>query len=164
MRAKALIALCGTLFGVAFVVATSRVRPAAAGAGAGRQGSEGAGTELGDPTYARNPGAPTNDPPAIDDLTINPTSFVLRCQPATIVLAAHDPEGAALTFDWTIVSGPPGAALAPEGAAATFRSSTPARYRLRVTASDPAGATTSLAFAVQVLAGGDICPIALGAD
>jgi hypothetical protein len=80
------------------------------------------------------------------------------------VLAAHDPEGGTLAFDWTIVSGPPGAALVPDGPAATFRSSTAASYQLRVTVSDSGGAMTSLAFAVQVLAGGDICPIALGAD
>ena len=158
-----MILLCGAALGVASLLGTAYLRPTAFGTGPG-QDARSANDALPSARYARNPAAPLNEAPAIDDLTINPARFILQCQPATIVLAAHDPESADLAFDWTIVSGPPGATLTPAGAAATFASTAAASYQLRVTASDPSGATASQEFAVQVLAGGAICPLALAAD
>jgi hypothetical protein len=124
---------------------------------------------------ARPPVAPAGAPPeivasasegapVIEALTIDPSRFVLQCQPAALAVAARDVAAAGrsrLAFDWAVLAGPPGATLAPEGAAATFSATAAGDYQLRVTVTG-AAASAARTFAVHVLAGGAICPLALG--
>jgi hypothetical protein len=90
-----------------------------------------------------------DDPPRITAIMIGVRD---TCGPGAITVAANDPNGAALSYAWAVVSGPSGASVSG-AATATFRATAAATYGVRVTVSDPLGAATSLVFPVSVAAG-----------
>jgi hypothetical protein len=95
------------------------------------------------------------NPPTITGLQFDPGKFALACEPVTIVVTAVDPEGLALSYAWSLVSGPtkpldPSTSLAPAGPSAAFFTSAPGDYSLRVDVSDVNG-TASLNFPLHIL-------------
>ncbi len=50
------------------------------------------------------PTDPNNRPPIIDSLTITP-SILRVAQPATVTCYAHDPDGDALSYHWSVSAG-----------------------------------------------------------
>ena len=89
-----------------------------------------------------------NDPPQITAVTVTESNFITVCESASIVVTAEDPNEDALTYAWSVVSGP-GGSLRPSEAMATF-SGNPGDYVLRVTATDTHAAEASLLFTVHV--------------
>lgn len=90
-----------------------------------------------------------NDPPRITALTVTESTFITVCESANIAVTAEDPNDDALSYEWTIVSGPDGGSLRPADAAATF-SGSPGDYVLRATVTDAHAATASLLFTIHV--------------
>lgn len=79
-----------------------------------------------------------NRPPQINNVTIKPSKFGKTCGVITLAGAATDPEGDAISFQWSVVSAPTGAtyALAPKGQQAFFVGSTLGTYQLDLKVSD----------------------------
>jgi hypothetical protein len=102
-----------------------------------------------------------NEPPFISKLGIAPSKFIYQCQEATLTIAAKDPEGDALKYGWSVVSGPTGARVTPASGAATstFRADVVGDYEVKVVVTDVFGATASLTFPLHVSAGGEHCPV-----
>jgi hypothetical protein len=90
-----------------------------------------------------------NDPPRITDVTVTDSTYVTVCETARIAVSAEDPNGDALSYGWSVVSGPDGGSLSDAGANATF-SGPVGDYVLRVEATDTHGAVTSFLFTVHV--------------
>lgn len=90
-----------------------------------------------------------NDPPQITAVTVTESTFITVCESASIAVTAEDPNHDALSYSWSVVSGPDGASLRSTDGAATF-SGGPGEYVLRVTATDTHAAEASLSFAVHV--------------
>jgi mono/diheme cytochrome c family protein len=90
-----------------------------------------------------------NDPPQITGLTVTESTFITICESANISVTAEDPNDDALSYAWSVVSGPDGGRLRASEATATF-SGAPGDYVLRVTASDAHAAEASLLFTVHV--------------
>jgi len=93
-----------------------------------------------------------NDPPQISALSIDPSKFITICQSAVISLTASDPNGDALTYGWTILSGPAGASVSAMGSSATFKPLATGDYLLNVTVDDVHGARATLSFPIHVSA------------
>ncbi|HEU4404017.1 MAG TPA: S8 family serine peptidase [Polyangiaceae bacterium] len=91
-----------------------------------------------------------NDPPRLDALTLAPSKFLQSCELATLTAGASDANGDALTYAWSIASGPPGAQLAGGGPQATFSSPVVGDFQLKVVVTDVYGASTSLTFPLYV--------------
>lgn len=91
-----------------------------------------------------------NDPPRVDSIAIDPSRFIVTCQPATIAITASDRNGETLSYAWAIVSGPGDGTLVPSGASATFTSWMTGDYTLRVTVTDGLGGSTTLTFPIHV--------------
>lgn len=94
-----------------------------------------------------------NDPPQITGVTIPSAAAVDTCSPATISVVASDPNGDALSYGWSIVSGPAGATLVPADSSAALSATTAGIYELEVRVRDALGAETVLTFPVHVSAG-----------
>ena len=92
-----------------------------------------------------------NDPPRITGVTVTPSTFITVCESANIAVAAEDPNGDTLSYDWSVVSGPSGASLRPSEGNATF-SGEPGDYVLRVAAADPHAREASFLVSVHVTA------------
>jgi hypothetical protein len=90
-----------------------------------------------------------NDPPQITEVTVTESTFITDCESAHISVTAEDPNEDALTYAWSVVSGPASASLHPSDAAATF-SGGPGEFVLRVVATDTHGAEASFSFAIHV--------------
>jgi hypothetical protein len=102
--------------------------------------------------------------PVISKIAFNPSKFIMACQSLVVVATAQSDNNATLTYDWSIISEPTGAApaLTKTGSVAHFATETPGDYQLRVSATDPSGNSGALQFPVHVSAGG--AAGCLGAD
>ncbi|MDC0677750.1 hypothetical protein [Sorangium atrum] len=102
-----------------------------------------------------------NDPPQITGLLIAESKFITLCQAAQIRVNAVDPNGDALSFSFSVVSGPgPGSLM--QGAPAivgctaespecqTFTPSIVGDYLLRVEVGDGLGGVATLTFPIHV--------------
>lgn len=114
----------------------------------------------GAPNGAADIVAVLNDPPVIDDLNIGPSKFITECETAQLGVVATDPNGDALSYDWEILSGPPGALLLPTGASASFTPGGPGDYELKVTVFDATGGSAELTFPIHVSASDEPCETA----
>jgi len=90
-----------------------------------------------------------NDPPKITGVSVTDSPFITVCESAEIAVTAEDANGDALSYAWSIASGPGGGSLRATADTATF-SGPPGDYVLRVTATDTHAAETSLPFTVHV--------------
>lgn len=90
-----------------------------------------------------------NDPPRITAVTVTPSTFITVCESASLAVTAEDPNGDALSYAWSVVSGPGGESLRPSEGTATF-SGAPGDYVVRVAATDTHSAETSFLIAVHV--------------
>jgi hypothetical protein len=113
----------------------------------------------GSPDGALDTAVALNEPPMITNIGIDPGKFLYMCQQATVSITANDPEGDVLTYDWSVISGPTGAQLTPNGATATFSANAVGDYEVKVVVTDVFGATVSLTFPMHVSAGGEYCPV-----
>jgi hypothetical protein len=104
-----------------------------------------------------------NDPPKIENLAITPSKFITQCETATITATAADPDGDAISFSWSVISGPPGGNpnLPNMGGVADFSTTTPGDYQLRVEVSDANAASSALTFPMHVSAV-PACPAVCG--
>jgi PKD domain len=103
----------------------------------------------GTPTGGLGVAVELNDPPQITAVTVTESTFITVCESASITVTAADPNDDALSYAWSVVSGPAGGSLRPSEAAATF-SGSPGDYVLRVTATDTHAAEASFLFTVHV--------------
>jgi hypothetical protein len=90
-----------------------------------------------------------NDPPQITAVAVTDSTFITVCESASIAVTAEDANGDALTYGWSVVSGPEGGRLRPAEANATF-SGPPGDYVLRVTATDTHAAEAAFLVTVHV--------------
>lgn len=90
-----------------------------------------------------------NDPPQITAVTVTRSTFITVCESASIVVAAGDPNGDALTYAWSVISGPDAGNLSPVDSSATF-SGHAGEYVLRVSVTDEHAAQTSFLFSIHV--------------
>jgi hypothetical protein len=105
----------------------------------------------GDPSGALDAVLALNDPPHIDDLDIDPSKFITKCEEAVLTVTATDPDGDEMTFAWEILPGGPGnPAIADDGATAVFTTDSAGDYEVKVTVTDALGASTSLTFPIHV--------------
>jgi hypothetical protein len=99
-----------------------------------------------------------NDPPIIDMLNIIPNKFITACQQANLIVRASDPNGDALTTVWTVTD-PNGNTITRSGTLLIFNPmGVTGDFGVRVTVTDPFGASTSLTLTMHVL------PCDAGAD
>jgi hypothetical protein len=87
-----------------------------------------------------------NNPPIIDQLIVTPSKFITLCDVATLSVKAHDPDGDPVTFVWQLV----GTNQIFEKQTISFRSLDPVTSQMKVTVSDPFGASTSLTVPMHV--------------
>lgn len=90
-----------------------------------------------------------NNPPRISEVTVTDSTYVTVCESAELVVTASDPDDDALEYAWSVVSGPGGSSLRPNGAGATF-SGPAGDYVLSVTVSDTHGADASFLVTIHV--------------
>jgi hypothetical protein len=90
-----------------------------------------------------------NDPPQITAVTVTQSTFITICESALIAVSASDPNQDALTYAWSVVSGPDAGSLLPSDSSATF-SGHAGDYVLRVVVADVHAATTSFLFSIHV--------------
>jgi hypothetical protein len=104
-----------------------------------------------------------NDPPKITNLSITPSKFITQCETATITATAEDPDGDAISFSWSVISGPPGGNpnLPNMGGVADFSTTTPGDYQVKVAISDVNAGSSSLSFPIHVSAV-PVCPAVCG--
>ena len=102
--------------------------------------------------------AALNDPPIIEDLTIEPSKFITVCQTATITLSTTDLDGDETSIEWGPAEGPAEAEITvPYPNVAVFHPPDPGDYAIPVTVTDSHGATASLSFPIHVT-DVEICP------
>jgi hypothetical protein len=99
-----------------------------------------------------------NDPPRIHGLTILPSKFINECETAKLAVSATDPNADALSFAWSVVSGPGGRSLHASGDGATF-SGPAGDYLLTVSALDVWGAVAAFTFPIHVSPTGCAVPL-----
>lgn len=102
----------------------------------------------GTPTGGLDVAVAFNDPPQITAVTVTPSTFITVCESASLAVTAEDPNGDALSYDWSVVSGPGGSLRSSEGSA-TF-SGGPGDYVLRVAAADTHAAEAAFLVSVHV--------------
>jgi hypothetical protein len=90
-----------------------------------------------------------NDSPEITGIELDPSQFISVCETLQLEATATDPNDDALTYSWSIASGPDGASLHPSDATATF-SGPAGDYTLLLTVDDGHGGTNSLEFPLHV--------------
>lgn len=103
----------------------------------------------GDPTGGLEVGVALNDPPQITAVTVTDSTFITVCESAHVAVEAEDPNGDALSYGWSLVSGPDGGSLRPSDDMATF-SGPPGEYVIRVTATDVHTAEASFLLPIHV--------------
>jgi len=103
----------------------------------------------GDPTGAQGTIVTLNHPPAIQQLTIDPSDYFTVCETLHLHAAAADPEGDALTYTWTLTSGPSGAHLRGTDTEATL-SGPEGDYMVELTVDDTHGGHASLSIPAHV--------------
>jgi hypothetical protein len=96
-----------------------------------------------------------NDPPHIDDLTIEP-NYPTACDKPKLTVTAHDPNGDAISYAWQLTLG--NGLLSPATNTATLEPNGAGDYEVHVAATDTHDATTALAVPLHV------SPGACGAD
>jgi hypothetical protein len=94
-------------------------------------------------------GVVLNDPPRITAVTVTESTFITVCESANIQVAAEDANGDALSYDWSLVSGPEGGRLRSSDSSATF-SGRPGDYVVRVVATDTHAAEASFLVTIHV--------------
>ncbi len=106
----------------------------------------------GDPNGGLDVVVALNEPPSVNDLTIEPSKFITTCETATISVVADDPEGDALTYTWEVSAAPEGSAptLVGDGDAASFAGNTAGDYEVTLTVTDVYGAAVTLSFPFHV--------------
>jgi hypothetical protein len=90
-----------------------------------------------------------NDPPQITAVTVTESTYITICESATIAVSANDPNGDALAYAWSVVSGPDAGRLRANDSSAIF-SGVVGDYVLSVVVSDTHAAQTSFLVAVHV--------------
>jgi hypothetical protein len=90
-----------------------------------------------------------NDAPVITELSLDPSKFITVCESVHLVATASDPNDDALSYSWTVSSGPEGSTLHSDGAAATFFGPV-GDYVLTLGVSDGHGGSASLEFPIHV--------------
>jgi hypothetical protein len=103
----------------------------------------------GTPTGGVETAVELNDPPQITAVTVTESTYITDCETASLAVTAEDPNGDALSYAWSVVSGPAAGSLRPSEATATF-SGGPGDYVLRVVATDTHAAEASFLFTVHV--------------
>lgn len=103
----------------------------------------------GDPNGGLDVAVTLNDPPRITAVTVTESTFITTCESASIAVTASDPNGDALGYAWSVVSGPDAGSLRVSDASAIF-SGPAGDYVLRVAVSDVHAAQTSFLVAVHV--------------
>jgi hypothetical protein len=91
-----------------------------------------------------------NDPPHIDDLTIEP-SYLTSCDKARLTVTATDPNGDALAYTWQLTRGD--GLLSPSQNIATFEPAAAGDYEVHISVRDTHEATTSLTIPLHVSPG-----------
>ncbi|HYF47819.1 MAG TPA: PKD domain-containing protein, partial [Planctomycetota bacterium] len=89
--------------------------------------------------------APPNQAPVIQSMTANPTS-VLENEAVAFSAAAYDPEGEGITYSWDMGDG----TSAQAASGFSYAYSTPGTYTVRLTVTDPQGATASQTINITV--------------
>jgi mono/diheme cytochrome c family protein len=90
-----------------------------------------------------------NDSPEITNVELDPSQFVSVCETLHLTATATDPNGDALTYAWSVTSGPDGSSLRATDDTAAF-SGPAGDYTLAVAVDDGHGGSTSLEFPVHV--------------
>lgn len=103
----------------------------------------------GDPTGGVEVAVTLNNPPQITAVAVTESTYITVCESARLAVTAADPDGDALSYDWSIVSGPGGGTVIPSQASATFSGSA-GDYVVRVTVTDVHAAQTSFLVTIHV--------------
>lgn len=90
-----------------------------------------------------------NDPPQITAVSVTQSTFITVCESATLAVTASDPNGDALSYAWSVVSGPDAGSLLPNDSHALF-SGHAGDYVVRVSVSDSHAAETAFLVTVHV--------------
>ena len=90
-----------------------------------------------------------NDRPEIEQVVLDPSGFISVCESVELAAVASDPNEDELVYTWSVLSGPDGGSLHPDGERATF-SGQPGDYGLLLDVSDGHGGATSLSFPIHV--------------
>ncbi|MCB9787605.1 MAG: hypothetical protein H6744_13065 [Deltaproteobacteria bacterium] len=114
---------------------------------------------LGDPTGGLDVVVGLNDPPQIDDLTIDPSKFVTSCETAKVTVTATDPNGDALSYSWSeVLADGTTAPLEGDGNMLEYGSLVPGAHQILVVVDDGHGATAQMSFPIHVSLDGDCQP------
>jgi cysteine-rich repeat protein len=105
----------------------------------------------GDPNGGLDVITALNDPPAIDDLELQPSKFITACEEVVLKAVASDPNGDVLSYEWEITAGP-GGSISGTGPSVTFSPNGPGEYAVTLTVTDVYEASTSLSFPIHVSA------------
>lgn len=90
-----------------------------------------------------------NDPPQIDDVTIEPSKFIETCEAATLTATVSDPDGDEIaSISWQLLT--PGPTLVGTGNTATFTATTAGDYEVEIQATDVYGGVGSLVVPIHV--------------
>jgi uncharacterized membrane protein len=92
-----------------------------------------------------------NDPPQIDDVTIEPGQSLGTCQQAVLSATASDPNRDPLSYTWELVTGT--AEFSATGNTARFTATSTGEYNVRLTVVDVHDATASLRIPLHVSKG-----------
>jgi hypothetical protein len=90
-----------------------------------------------------------NDSPSLTSVELDPSQFISVCETLHLAAAATDPNDDALSYSWSISSGPEGASLRASDATATF-SGPAGDYTLLLGVDDGHGGSASLEFPLHV--------------
>ncbi len=90
-----------------------------------------------------------NDSPEITGIELDPSQFISVCETLHLSATATDPNEDAITYAWSVASGPAGASLRASDAEAAF-SGPAGEYALALTVDDGHGGNNSLQFPIYV--------------